>query len=307
MIELLSCLPAPQEIVIRAEEPEAPGLLDDAIDFLMEPLRPLREQFIAITGFGLEVLPEDAPGVIRRTRTDYASGFSLSYLAVGDPAGRPVVFLHGSPGVAEEWGSFLVDVPAGQYRLAVDRPGFGETLPDAPVTSLGEQARAVRSLLGGPDDPKAVVVGYSYGGPVALRLAADYPERVGGVLLIGSAADPDQEEVHPLQLVAALDLFAQLLPQELHASNTELLALREELDLLAPELEDISADITIVQGAEDRLVMPENAFYLQDKLQENGPPRLVMIEQADHFLPWTHQDVLKQALDCLIAETAAGD
>ncbi|MFN4128864.1 MAG: alpha/beta fold hydrolase, partial [Paracoccaceae bacterium] len=124
-----------------------------------------------------------------------------------------------------------------------------------------------------------------------------------GVLLIGAAVDPGLEEIHPLQEVAALEFFQQMLPTELSNSNAELMSLRNGLELLADDLTGLHMPVTIVQGTDDTLVPPSNALYLQSRLPDASA--LVLIEEADHFLPWTHTDLLGEALDCLIKDGLA--
>ena len=295
-LDLPYCPPPGAIIEIFAEEQ---SLAADVVSALLEPFQPLREQFMAITGLGLDI---DAGGVdqsLRRLRATPAGMMAqpLSVLAAGHPDGARVIFIHGSPGLGEEWLPFLTDVPQGQLFLAPDRPGFGES-GDTPVTDLQAQADALVPLLGRQSDAPVVLVGYSYGGPVALRLAADHPDRVAGLLLIGAAADPGLEEIHPLQEIAALAFFEQLLPSELASSNAELLQLRDGLEALADDLPDLHLPVIMVQGTDDNLVPASNVDYLRAQLATS--PAAIMIERADHFLPWSHPDLLVQALDCLL-------
>jgi pimeloyl-ACP methyl ester carboxylesterase len=299
---ILDCTPPAEVIVIPAPEPT---LGEAALNLLLTPFQPLREQFTAITGLGLESDEDwdETPGAAPRrvVLAGTADRSRLSYLAAGRPGGQRVVFVHGSPGMAEEWAAFLADVPGTRYNLAVDRPGFGESGEEAEV-DLKAQAKAVEPLLTTASGDGVVVVGYSYGGAVALRLAADYPDKVAGLLLIASAADPTREEVHPLQELAAVDFFEALLPRELANANAELLALRPELEELAESLGKIDVPVTVVQGLSDTLVPPENATYLQSMLPLASPMRVILVEDADHFLPWTHPDLLKAALGCVLSD-----
>lgn len=264
--------------------------------------RSLYERFQAITGVGLSpaALTRDPP---RRRSIAHRDGAPpLSYLASGDPAGRRVLFVHGTPGDATDWGRFLHASGTGQHRLAIDRPGFGESGPRAPVVSLAEQAETIAGLLdslGGP----AVVVGSSYGGPVALRLAADHPGLVAGVMLVGGAADPAHERVHPLQRVAAMPAIAAILPRPLAHSNAELLALRGELVALADDLGRIRAPVTILHGLGDTLVPPENAAYLAERLTGAARTRVVLVAQAGHFLHL----LMGRHVDDALAELLAGN
>ncbi len=134
MTDWLACLPPAQIVVVGSR---APTVTKGVVDILVRPLRGLREQAIAITGWGLPPGPE-VEGITRHTLPPSQNGVTVSYLAVGDPDGARIVFLHGSPGDANEWSSFLGDAPPGQYRIAVDRPGFGETSPDHHVPALGD-------------------------------------------------------------------------------------------------------------------------------------------------------------------------
>lgn len=304
MIDLLACVPPQQVVVIEAA---APSLVEAAIETILEPLRPLREQFTAITGAGLEIDDPDDLGLRRRTLPARDGRPPISYLTAGASSGRRIVFIHGSPGAGEEWGPFLINVPAAQFRIAPDRPGFGSSEVDEPVGDLAAQAESIRPLLGPEGSAKAVLVGYSYGGALALRTAIDNPGRVGAILLVGSAADPDQEEVHPLQAVAATEIFAQLLPSELANSNAELLALKPQLERLEDDLPRLNVPVSIMQGLRDTLVPPQNAEYLQSKLTSNASPRTVLIEDGDHFLPWTHQREIIRSLACLVDELDAAE
>lgn len=296
MIADLPHCPIPGEIIQIAAPDQS--FAEEALTFILEPFQPLREQLIAITGIGLDTEVEGDDATLRRRDMPLPStGRTLSILVAGQPGGQRVIFIHGSPGLGEEWASFLAEVPPGRLYLAPDRLGFGDS-GDDPVTDLQQQADALLPLLGSAGQPPVTLVGYSYGGPMALRLAADHPDRVAGLLLIGAAADPGLEEIHPLQEVAALDFFAQMLPTELANSNAELMSLRAGLEVLAGELPDLQMPVIIVQGTGDNLVPPSNADFLRATMMDL--PALIMIEGADHFLPWTHAEVLTRALDCLV-------
>jgi pimeloyl-ACP methyl ester carboxylesterase len=257
--------------------------------------RSFRERLQAITNIGLsQPVPEREPSR-RRSVAPCDSGPRLGYLTAGDPEGRKVVFVHGTPGNATDWMAFLRGPPAGQHRLAIDRPGFGESGSGGSVVSLTEQARAIATLLesvGGP----AVVVGSSYGGPVALRLAVDYPDRVAGLLLVGGAADPEREKAHTLQRLVAAPMIAALLPRALAHSNAELLALRGELEALAGDLERIRAPVTILHGLGDTLVPAENAAFLAERLKGAAWKRIVLVAQAGHFLHLLSPGLVEDAL-----------
>jgi pimeloyl-ACP methyl ester carboxylesterase len=105
---------------------------------------------------------------------------------IEDGAGPPVVLLHGNAVTAEDWvASGVMHRLAARHRvLAFDRPGYGYS--DRPRSRRwGAEAQAALfaaafAQLGlGP----AVVVGHSWGALVAVALALDHPQAVGGLVL----------------------------------------------------------------------------------------------------------------------------
>lgn len=260
----------------------------------------LRERFQAITDVGLapRSTPSDPPS--RQSLPLGHRAGELSYLAAGDPCGRRILFIHGTPGQAADWTPFLTSAQPAQRRIAVDRLGFGQSGPGAPVAALREQAKAIGALLEAEASP-GLLVGSSYGGPVALQAAADYPDLVSGVLLVGSAADPVHERIHPVQRAVAWRPVSRVLPRPLHHSNTELLNLRRELEALGQQLERIRAPVTILQGLRDTLVPPGNAHYLARRLIGSVRLRVKLVHEAGHFLHILRSDLVEDALGELLS------
>ena len=100
--------------------------------------------------------------------------------AYGDGPPR-VLALHGWGRRGSDFAPSLADFDA----LAVDLPGFGAT--PAPEDVLGAEgyARLVAPVLDGFEAPP-VVVGHSFGGRIAVCLAAANPDRVGSLLISGA-------------------------------------------------------------------------------------------------------------------------
>lgn len=108
-------------------------------------------------------------------------------------SGSPVLVLHGNPGGYDQsllLGEALFD--EGFEVIAPSRPGYLRTPLDDTLT-FEDQAALLVALLDELDVQEAMVVGLSGGGPHALQLAAEYPERVSG-LILGGAVTVEYDE-----------------------------------------------------------------------------------------------------------------
>jgi pimeloyl-ACP methyl ester carboxylesterase len=100
--------------------------------------------------------------------------------------GPVILMLHGASANAREFEATLAPRLSDSHRvILLDRPGHGHSERPANGHELGVQARLAAGVLDqlSPDEP-AVVVGHSFGGAVALRLALDHPEKVRGLVLV---------------------------------------------------------------------------------------------------------------------------
>jgi pimeloyl-ACP methyl ester carboxylesterase len=106
----------------------------------------------------------------------------------GPPDGPPIVFVHGTRLSRSMWRAQMHALRDTYRVIAVDLPGHGR-LADVPFTLAGasdQVARVIDAAAGG----RAVVVGLSLGGYVAMDLAARRPEQVRGLVLSGATTEP---------------------------------------------------------------------------------------------------------------------
>ena len=134
--------------------------------------------------FALACLPAEA-----ETRTVPIPRGTLSVEVRGAGA-RTLVFLHGNGAAKNQWNAQL-DAFAKDHRVvAVDLPGMGASAPPARGGyGVEEVAADVWAGLATQPGERLVLVAHSYGGAVALTLAAAHPEAVEGVFLLDVAGD----------------------------------------------------------------------------------------------------------------------
>lgn len=223
-----------------------------------------------------------------------AEPVTISYLIAGDAAKPRLILIHGTPGSAVGWADLLADPPPGFEVVALDRPGFGDSGPEGAMTTLEHQADAVAALL--PPDRASILLGHSLGGPVAALVAARRPERVRALILLAGSLDPAMEEVHPLQRVGAWAPIRALLPRMIRNANAELLDLKPQLEALRAELPLVRCPVLIVHGTEDDLVPFSNAAYSAANLTGACRVETIVLEGADHFLPWNATAAVRDAI-----------
>ena len=123
----------------------------------------------------------------RDARFVEAAGIRLHYLEAGsgDP---PIVLVHGLGSTVTKWRDVLPLLATHRRTLALDLPGFGRSEgPRGARYTVGFFAGGVRAFLDATGIERAVLVGNSLGGITALWLAATWPERVAGLVLVDPA------------------------------------------------------------------------------------------------------------------------
>jgi pimeloyl-ACP methyl ester carboxylesterase len=106
----------------------------------------------------------------------------------GGDARPAIVLLHATRLTGAQWAAQVADLSPAFRCLTPDLPGHG-TAADIPFT-LESAARGVADLIDAETGGRAVVVGLSLGGYVAMDVAARWPERVRGLVIAGASAEP---------------------------------------------------------------------------------------------------------------------
>lgn len=226
---------------------------------------------------------------------------TIHAVSLNSDSSKPlIVFVHGSPGSADAFLSYLADTALSRLAgmISIDRPGFGYTKGFGRAEgSLGRQAAAVEAVVQRlAPGKKVVLVGHSLGGPVIARFAMDYPEKTAGLVMVAASIDPDLEE-HPWwQGAVDAPPLRWLTPKSLWTSNREIKLLEAELRQILPRWADIRCPVTMVHAKDDRLVPFANVAFAKRMLVNCPRYSEVILEKGDHFILWSRQDVMRGAM-----------
>lgn len=231
---------------------------------------------------------------------DY-EGVSMRYLLskTYDPTLPSIVFVHGAPGSSDNFQQYLKDESLNRRAnlFSVDRLGYGYSDFGVAYPSIEKQAESLVNLMQAYHHPasKFLWVGWSYGGPIALKVAADCPELVQRLLLLAPAVDPEKERFFALGNLAEWKLTRWMVPAAFKVAQIEKRAHPEELQQLIEDWDKIQIPVTHMHGLKDQLVPYENVDFSKKHLPDSLFT-LVRVEKVGHTFPLMQPEMVVNEL-----------
>jgi non-heme chloroperoxidase len=287
---------------------------------------------LALPPLWYAVFPPPAPPQLppQGRRVEVSPGVGVNVIEQGH--GPPVLLVHGHPGCAYDWALVIRALdPLGFRAIAYGRVGYGrsDARRDDRYT-VDANADELLALLTALDLHDVTLVGFSYGGGVAIVAAKKDASRIGRLVLVGSVGPGIENRDQPPALVMEFmagpglawisrvpPLEARFLrsfgalafaPGPVHEGYAEVatanFAASHTLDTFRSEGRDLggAADldpgpierpILIVQGDSDRLVPPFVAETLSARARN---AELWLVPDGSHMLPVTHAGPLAQRI-----------
>ena len=236
----------------------------------------------------------------------------------GESARCPLLLIHGAAGSSVVWIDVLRRLSGRRRVVAPDLPGHGQSEPwhELSISGYGEAVGTLCSHLG---IGRAVVLGHSMGGAIALRLALDFPDRVAGLVLCSTAA---HFQIAPA-IHAVLEKDFGRLPEWFRHTAYSPKTPREVVDrwvsvaVQAPQeiavgdfraldgfdvrdrLRELRAPALVICGEDDLLTPPQGSRQLVE-----GIPgaRFTLLPRAGHMVFHEQPDGFHAALDPFLAE-----
>ncbi|MGW3742677.1 alpha/beta fold hydrolase [Streptomyces sp. NPDC005146] len=230
-----------------------------------------------------------------------AGDIAIAYVESGQ--GEPLVLLHGGESHRGQFDTFRPLLGAGIRAISFDQRDTGDTLNGTEPYDIVRQAADCADFIAALGFERAHVMGVSYGGSIAMRLAIHHPHRVASLILSGATPSRTMTENFSDRLVAmGPDARAQLmldlvLTPEGQANDPQLVAdtkraLRgrpagadarrmaaiQNHDCTA-RLHEITAPTLVLHGAEDPIIRPQVAELMASEIPG---ARLVILPRTRH-------------------------
>jgi pimeloyl-ACP methyl ester carboxylesterase len=237
-------------------------------------------------------------GVVLTTATIEVDGHHLHYAKTGSDTMPTLIFVHGTPGSWDAFAHYLQDKDLLQkfQMVSIDRPGFGYSDYGNPE-HLAKQSEIISPLFTLLNNHKPMfLAGHSLGGPMVVKLAADNPGTFSGMVIISGSIDPAEEKPEKWRPVLYKTPLNYFVPGAMRPSNEELWYLKKDLVDLKKDFPKITCPVYFIHGAEDTWVPPANVEYGKKMLVNASHVEETLIPGANHFIPWSKFNEIKQVL-----------
>ena len=211
-----------------------------------------------------------------------------------------LLLIHGAPGAWWGYMNMLDDTLLQKkfHIVSVDRLGYGKSWLKRrrPISSIETQAQSLLRVfeLNHSDQP-AIILGRSYGAPIAATMAAMRPEEIKQLIMVSPVIDPDKEKFYWFSRYGRNPLVQLFLPREFNTATAEKYSHSEELKKMLPVWEKLTMPVVVIQGGNDWIGDPVNIEFAKKKIPSLRS-QYITLPKAGHMLTYSHLDMIKQLI-----------
>jgi len=211
-----------------------------------------------------------------------------------------LLLIHGAPGAWWGYMNMLDDTLLQKkfHIVSVDRPGYGSSWlkKRKPVGSIRMQALCLLSVLAmNKSKEPAIILGRSYGAPIAAVMASLVPEKVKQLVMVSPVIDPDNEKFYWFSKYGRNRLVQLFLPKEFNTATAEKYVHSDELRKMRSVWQQLTMPVVVIQGGDDWIGDPINLEFAKQNIP-SPKSQYITIPKAGHMLTFSHMNMIKQLL-----------
>jgi pimeloyl-ACP methyl ester carboxylesterase len=241
------------------------------------------------------------------------NGHRIHYIA-GSGSGRPIVLIHGLGGRSLDWAAVMPQLTAAGFKTyAIDLLGYGASEKPDVDYSITLEEETVREFVDQQQLKQVDLVGWSMGGWVALKLAAEHPSIVRTLTLIDSggfrfnAPDPNVFRPHTRQQLEQMaklfspkattipafyanDLLRHLADQDWIFARA-LQSMYSGRDLMDGKVATMTMPVLLLWGSKDAVTPLSAGYEMHRQMRDStlsvidGCGHVAIIECRDRAIP----------------------
>jgi len=204
-----------------------------------------------------------------------------------------LVFVHGTIGSCLDFSAYINDKELSEKAnfISYDRVGYNYNDKNNVQESIAFEVDMLENITKNLPKENTIIVGYSYGGPIALAVKNPYKAIVLFAPAVYSKVEPMPWMIHFYKW----KITRWLVPDIWKQASKEKITHREDLQNFEEYWSQNRNKIISVHGKGDGIVPYENSTYLESQFSKEQF-QLITIDDASHSLIWTHFDLIKQQL-----------
>ena len=208
-----------------------------------------------------------------------------------------MVFVHGAPGSWDAFKNYVVDREIFEKAriISYDRPGYGGSSNDA-MPGIADQANILNGIIDKYRLNKVVLVGHSYGCPIAAKAAFQNDLGIEAVVMIAPLIDPDNEPLFWYSYFSYWKFTSWLLPGDLVVAGSEKFAHANELAKMKEDWNKASFPIHHIHGLKDILAPGKENVSFSEKYIPKDKLLTTIYPDKGHLIIWTEYDLMKGIL-----------
>lgn len=204
-----------------------------------------------------------------------------------------IVFVHGTIGSVLDFKKYMTDsiLTAKANMIIYDRVGYNYQDKNDVQESITFEVEMLEDILKNLNPKKTIVVGYSYGGPIALASKKNYKK----VILLAPAVYSEVEPMPGILNIYKWKLTRWMVPPIWKQASKEKISHPEDLRKFESKWNENPNEVLSIHGDADWIVPYSNSEYLKNIFTQEQF-ELLTIPDANHDLIWSRFAEIKEIL-----------